>query len=688
MTSPSPAVLQQAPVLLVTMEGAAGSGGGVPGEGGKGRLEHARLVQRLTLAGARAVVLVLPGEGRRVDTAGEAELAAAMRLNGRVFLAGEGSDRMDAALRSAAAGVVRLELVADTDGVVRRMPAWHPGEQSADLAWVVAQGIGLRGMEGRVDSEGGWTRYYGPPGSIPTVGFETVVGGQIDAERIRDRVVLVGQAAVGQVAGYGTRDWRSPHAFWDGEVPGMSPLEVHATRLMNLIRGDVLGRWPRGAEVWFLALGGFAWPWVLFRCRPLAAVGLALLGMLGVATVAHVVFRMGGEWFCWFPMVGAQIPVAALAAIGWQAWERHADRQREWSSVVEVAGWFEDSRDALVVLDLEGRRRRANAMAEVLLAGTKAFAGPVLWGEGDTGMDEARSRTLEAGGWKGWLGLSRSNGADVEFRSRWTLLRGEEGRPVGYLVAFEDAAEDRRREAEGLRVRQVETLSDLSGVVARDWWVVLGQMIEATSRGRQADGGGLAALDEIEALARRGARTAREALARLPEWRGERQPVAIEPLVREAEAVLRASWGSGVGLEVQVEPGLGLISGYASPLHRALLVLGWRARARATSGSVVHFDVRAVTVGVLEARKMLEARPGGYVRIRVSPVDVGEAGELHWPRQVDHLASVDVGAVPSTEGWAGWLERVAAGHRGYFTLTETGSGRALEAALYLPQASS
>lgn len=143
--------------------------------------------------------------------------------------------------------------------------------------------------------------FYGPRGSFETHSFQDLVEGRLPPGLFRDRIVLIGAAAVGAGDSFAT-----PLA---GALPGA---EYFATVTDNLLRGRALERSDRTDALDFLAvlLCGLLTA-ALFRLRALwlAALGSAVLAA-GWFALAQYAFATAGLW------LNLVFPLAAIALNG------------------------------------------------------------------------------------------------------------------------------------------------------------------------------------------------------------------------------------------------------------------------------------------------------------------------------------------------------------------------------------
>ncbi len=291
---------------------------------------HARLIDRLTAAGARAIVFdVVFTDPRPDNRAGDERLAAALKASGRVILAadnvvvdlmGSQAKRIDPPfelLRTNAADIGSDEFIPDADLVVRKHTSKADNLLSG-LSWVTAAFVGATAtQQASLESAQLWMNYYGPPNAIPWVSYYKALDpAQTSDEFFRGKAVFIGQRTMTRLAGERKDEYQNPFSAWLTEamkaqrqamfIPGV---EIHATAFLNLLRGDWLRRPSWATEQLVLVALGLLFGYGLVRCQPLWAAALGVAGLALLATCAYVLLRRELVWFPW--LIGAvQIGVA------------------------------------------------------------------------------------------------------------------------------------------------------------------------------------------------------------------------------------------------------------------------------------------------------------------------------------------------------------------------------------------
>lgn len=439
------------------------------------RAVHAALVDRLNAAGAKAIGYdVLFTEP--TDAAGDGALARAMGRGAPVFLpvlpsAAAGAPDAGPPLlpipmvRGAAAGLGAATVVPDPDGVVRGVPlADGPAHQTPHLMGVMAQsfggGLSIAGQS-RIPFGGGTARW-------PEVSASAILAGQVPAELVKGRIVLVGVTA----SGLGSR-----YATPAGGV--MSGLEIQAYLLQGLRSGAMMAR---AGPIACLALALLpAWLLMLalgpFRRLPaLTSLALCAALVLGLSIGALMFLRT------WLPPSTALAGLALAYPIwGWRqlaATERfmraQLERLQEEPSLIPqpiaartergVAGTIEllhgaiarnrqmrhfvadrldQLPDATVVTDLEGTILLANVAARRLFAAPNG----ALEDAGGIAAILRRCRPAGNGDAVRFPPIEEAVACEVQFEQGRFLLVGmagqtsAEGARVGWVIRFVDVSE-------------------------------------------------------------------------------------------------------------------------------------------------------------------------------------------------------------------------------------------------------
>ena len=247
------------------------------------RRRHARVIRRLTEAGARVIAYDVQFTEESSFPGADEALIEAVRASPRVVLATtevavDGSTQIfggGEGLEYSRATPSNSNVALDRDGVLRRMRFSSQRLETFPMA-------AARLKTGRPipsgDAENALIDWPGPPGTIDRLSFIDVEYGRFPAAAVRGKVVVVGATA---------RTFDDLHDSAAGaDMPGP---EVHAAAIVTALRGFPLSTAPAWVD-WLLlvALAAVA-PLVAARfgtAMGLAAGVLAVLAFLGGAQIA------------------------------------------------------------------------------------------------------------------------------------------------------------------------------------------------------------------------------------------------------------------------------------------------------------------------------------------------------------------------------------------------------------------
>lgn len=290
---------------------------------------HARLVDRLTEAGAGVIVFDLLFSTSTNDVAAmaektpqerqdyieeTAELWHAMKRNRRVVIAGasmvqpdewvndlklEGKGQVEEPvpeLKEAAAawGLANLDRAGPYS---RELPSGT--EQIPSLTWAAAKLAGApvaQVEKDRLDNR--WFNFYGPPGTIKHVGYsDALLSTNLGKDFFANKAVFIGARPTADHAEAKLDQFETPYTARANELS--TGVEVHATGYLNLVRKEWLTRWSFAFELSFLALLGCAMAVSFIFLRPLAGAGVALAISAMAVAVGTALPLKTGTWFNW-----------------------------------------------------------------------------------------------------------------------------------------------------------------------------------------------------------------------------------------------------------------------------------------------------------------------------------------------------------------------------------------------------
>jgi adenylate cyclase len=292
---------------------------------------HARLLDRLTADGAKAVVfdIVFSDAGPNPQT--DQQLATAIHANGKVVLAadnvpsGYGREGVEAKqvvppyepFLDAAAGIGLDEMNPGDDLVIRQQVPMTRDDQVPTMSWAAAQ-VAAAPVAANANNQfvSRWLNYYGPATTIPNVSFyraiSTNISDAVPSGFFSNKVVFVGAHLLTKFSGDRKDEYPTPYSRWASQYPFMPGTEIQATAFLNLVRGDWLNRLPQNLELAILIFSGAIFGIALARFRPFAATGIAVLLAALVSVSAYLSFVHLRIWFPWLLVI-----VQIFVALAW-----------------------------------------------------------------------------------------------------------------------------------------------------------------------------------------------------------------------------------------------------------------------------------------------------------------------------------------------------------------------------------
>jgi len=289
---------------------------------------HAKLLDRLRDDDARLVFYDLLFDDPSPDLTADQEFASAVRRNGRVVLVADYAQQLQRSnflidgpipplpeLRAAAAGWGLARITLDEDHVVRKIDTGTDSYPSA--TWVAASVLGAevtKSPQNRL--QGRWLNFPGPAHEFRAVGFDQAVLQSLERGYFSNKIVVVGARPEVGVQADQAEAFRNPYSRFNR--PLTTGAAIHATSLLNLVRGDWLNRLNYRSELGIIIAWGVVAAVLLMVLRPWYAIGAAILMATLFTIVALLLPIRQHVWFAWTIPVVAQTPMALIWGVGYQ----------------------------------------------------------------------------------------------------------------------------------------------------------------------------------------------------------------------------------------------------------------------------------------------------------------------------------------------------------------------------------
>ncbi len=616
---------------------------------------HATLLNQLKKAGAKAVVMDIVFSDRGTNDAANQKFADAIRDNSNVVL---GVDYNPTELKkrltfpyplfqqtNAHYGLVVLH--PDSDFMIRQH--YHHLEGRIEgappsLSWTAARMAGVKFAEDPAEQlVERWVNYYGPPGTIPNVSYERAFYGDgVPPGYFRDKVVFIGARPMTAAFIEKRDELRSPYSTPGREYAFQPMVDIHATELLNLMRGDWLRRPSLIVEGLMVLAAGLIFGFGFIYFRPIAATGVALLCGVGVVLFAQNLFAIHHVWFAWLIIVAAQIPVALLYAIIYRSLEWYTqrrkleeERRKADARIREQAALLDKAGDAIIVHDLNWRAQYWNKSAENLYGWSFAEVEKLnlkteVFKTDETKLLEALQAALGKGEWSGELKQATKAGKALLVQSRWTLVRDDAGKPKCVLVINTDVTEQKKLESQFLRTQRMESIGTLAGGIAHDLNNVLAPILMGVEmmKMKSTDEFTTKMLSTMSSSAKRGSDMVKQVLTFARGHEGERSLLQISHLVREMQKIVKDTFPKSIDFYTVLGEHLWPILGDATQIHQIILNLCVNARDAMPDGGKITLSAKNAQLSEEEAAKFPGAKAMQYVLLSATDTGTGIPPEI------------------------------------------------------------
>ncbi|MCC7373322.1 MAG: CHASE2 domain-containing protein [Verrucomicrobiales bacterium] len=618
------------------------------------RALYARLVQRLADAGAAQVLFDVLFEHPGDDPASDLAFAEALRAHGGVLLGAEWSrsdtTRLDATqarirsislpasnLLAAAAGHGFVFSRVDPDFIVRRHFPGFLDRDMPSLTWEAARRLGVPVTQTDPNrAEPRWIHYYGPPLTVPGISLVDALDPAITPNAFfKGKTVLIGTRPTVGLFDERRDEWRSPYSGWGQGLVFMPAVEVHATELLNLIRGDWLRRPSSLVESIGAWLAAIVLAALFLRLRPFPTA-IALVGAeFVVLLIAWYSLNQHLLWFPWLILAAVQIPGAATGSFILHSLEWYRQRRRYLARIRQQAALIDKAQDAILVVDLAGRVTYANPRARALYgwpdAPVEASAAlHTLDPDNNGAFTQAQTIASAAGEWSGELSQRDAKDQPLIVESRATLIRDPNGSPREILFINTDVTERKKLQDQFLRAQRRESIGALAGGMAHDLNNALSPILMGVQmlKAKTSDPSVQRVLSVMESNTQRGAGMVRQVLLFARGQDGVTGPVQIDALLHELEGVLRQSFPAAIQLSVLTPADLWSVRGNATQLHQILLNLCINARDAMPAGGQLTLAADNADLDAAEAQDLPGLKPGRHVMLLVSDTGSGIPPEI------------------------------------------------------------
>jgi PAS domain S-box-containing protein len=228
------------------------------------------------------------------------------------------------------------------------------------------------------------------------------------------------------------------------------------------------------------------------------------------------------------------------------------------------------------------------------------------------------------------------DGSVVWTRIWASVQHDQEGNPLYFISLVQDitaakkADEDNRRlQTQLLQAQKMEAIGSLAGGIAHDFNNILSAIIGFTELSMLSEGAPVEYLREAMKAANRARDLVKQILSFSRQGDGERMPVHVGMVVKEAVKFLRASLPSTIEIRSRIDGSASAVLSNSVELHQILINLCTNAaHAIGERSGMVEIEACGMTLQAGQPCGALDLSPGAYVRLTVRDTGDGIAPEI------------------------------------------------------------
>ena len=311
---------------------------------------------------------------------------------------------------------------------------------------------------------------------------------------------------------------------------------------------------------------------------------------------------------------------------------RQAEEERR-----RLARAVEQTGDAILIIDADGRILYANRAAETLSEYSRTqLQGASLHTLADNPRQRGAIRRVWAAArdqrlWQGRVALTRPDGTGYYCDVTMSAVQDADGLIVNHVITARDVTAQLGLEDQLRHTQKMEALGALAGGVAHDFnnmlTAIRGYAELLKNRDLQPEDT-VRAAETIERAAERAGSLTSQLLGFARKGMLQKTPVDMHAAVNEVIALLSHTIDKRVSLVTDFSLNRAVVIGDPNQLQQVLLNLALNARDAMPDGGRLIFSTSSIDITTAETSRHPEARPGRYVAVSVSDTGTGIAPDL------------------------------------------------------------
>lgn len=214
-----------------------------------------------------------------------------------------------------------------------------------------------------------------------------------------------------------------------------------------------------------------------------------------------------------------------------------------------------------------------------------------------------------------------------------TLWENEKGEILGYHGIIRDITEQKRLEAKLSQAQKMEAIGTLAGGIAHDFNNILAAVIGYAELAREEvppNSDTAKYLESVLGAGNRAKELVKQILAFSRQTESYKQPVKLQPLIKEALKMLRSSLPTTIEMRVYVDSNCGVVFADPTQIQQILMNLCTNAHhAMETEGGVLTINLKQKQIDSEEISPAPGSlRPGRYAELLVADTGAGIQQEV------------------------------------------------------------
>ena len=215
----------------------------------------------------------------------------------------------------------------------------------------------------------------------------------------------------------------------------------------------------------------------------------------------------------------------------------------------------------------------------------------------------------------------------VDISMNQSLCRDSNGEAIDVLTIIRDITDKRKIEKQLIQAQKMEAIGTLAGGIAHDFnnllFIISGYA--EMSMGNLPEGNRVVGnMAQVRKASNRAKELVKQILTFSRMEEQKKKPMLIQPIIKEALAMLRASLPSTIEIRKEIHDNCKCVSADPTRIHQVIMNLCTNAyHAMRENGGVLEVVLRGVTLDIDDTADHLNLSPGRYVMLKVSDTGKG-----------------------------------------------------------------